>query len=73
MVSSNNFDLIRVICLHTILGFQFRGVRGVMVISVLRETMTCVQILDEAYCIVHNANILGKGMNPTILSPAMTK
>ena len=29
--------------------------------------------LDEADCISHNANTLGKGMNPIILTPAMSK
>ena len=27
--------------------------------------------LDEADCISHSTNTLGKGMNPIILSPAM--
>ena len=34
---------------------------------------TRVQILDEAVYIVHSTNTLGKGMNPTILPPAMGK
>ena len=29
--------------------------------------------LDETDCISHNTNILGKGMNPIILPPAMGK
>ena len=33
----------------------------------------CVEILDESVYIFHNANILGKGINPTILSPATSK
>ncbi len=37
------------------------------------DTVTQVQILDEAVFISHNANIFGKGMHPTILSPAMGK
>ena len=32
-----------------------------------------VQIMDETVCISHCANILGNGMNPTILPPAMIK
>ena len=32
-----------------------------------------VQILDEAVCIPHSTNILGKGMNTSILLPAMGK
>ena len=32
-----------------------------------------VQILNEAVCISNNSNIFGKGMNPTILPPAMSK
>ena len=34
---------------------------------------TRVQILDEADCISHSINTLGKGMNPNILPPAMGK
>ena len=34
------------------------------------DMATRVQILDEAVCILHTANI---GMNTTILSPAMGK
>ena len=32
-----------------------------------------VQIMDEAVWISHSTNILGKGMNPTILLKAMSK
>ena len=32
-----------------------------------------VQILDEVIYIFHRTDILGKGMNPTILLPAMHK
>ena len=35
------------------------------------NTLTRVQILDETVSISHNANALGKGMNPTIPSTAM--
>ena len=48
----------------------FGGVLGVMVIVVEMDTVTRVQILDEAYCISHSTNTLGKGMNPIILPPA---
>ena len=37
------------------------------------DTVTQVQILDETDCISHCTNTLGKGMNPTILPPAMGK
>ena len=37
------------------------------------ELGTRVQILDEVVHILHLANTLGKGMNPTILLPAMGK
>ena len=36
------------------------------------DTTNGVEILDEAVCISH-ANILGKSMNPSILSLAMGK
>ena len=32
-----------------------------------------VQILDKAVCISHSANILEKGMHPTILPPITDK
>ena len=35
--------------------------------------VTRVPILDEAVYISHSANILGKGMNPTIPSPVLGK
>ena len=34
------------------------------------ESATRVQILDEAVCISHSADTVGKGMHPTILLPA---
>ena len=34
---------------------------------------TRVRILDEAFCISHSTNTIGKGMNLTILSPALNK
>ena len=37
------------------------------------DMVTSVQNQDKAVCISHSANTLGKGMNPTILSPAMDK
>ena len=37
------------------------------------DTATRVQILDQANCISHSTNTLGKGMNPIILPPAMGK
>ena len=37
------------------------------------ELMTQVQILDKADCISLYANVLKKGMNPSVLPPAMGK
>ena len=37
------------------------------------DTATRVQTLEEAVCIPHSANALGKGMNPLILSPVNSK
>ena len=37
------------------------------------DTAKRVQILEETDCISHGTNILGKGMNPIILLPAMGK
>ena len=37
------------------------------------DTETRVQILDEADCISQNINTIGKGMNPTILPPVISK
>ena len=44
-----------------------------MVIEKEMDTVTRVQILDEADRISHCTNTLGKGMNPIILPPAMGK
>ena len=35
------------------------------------DMATRVQILDEADCISHSTNTLGKGMNPIIFPPVM--
>ena len=37
------------------------------------DTVTGVQILDEALCIWHNVNTLGKSRHQTILPSAMIK
>ena len=37
------------------------------------DMVTRVQILDETDCISHSTNTLGKGMNPIIFPPAMSK
>ena len=37
------------------------------------DTATWVWILDKAVCILQSANTFGKGINPTILPPAMDK
>ena len=37
------------------------------------DTATRVQILNEADCISHSTNTLGKGRNPIILPPVMGK
>ena len=44
-----------------------------MVIGVENGHGTQVQILDEADCISHSTNTLGKGMNPIILPSAIGK
>ena len=44
-----------------------------MVIVVEMDTATRVQILDETDSISHSTNTLGKGMNPVILPPAISK
>ena len=36
-------------------------------------TQRTVYILDDSVCIPRSANTLGKGMNQTILPPAMSK
>ena len=45
--------------------------RGVMVIVVGNGHGIRVQIKDEADCISHSTNTLGKGLNPIILPLAM--
>ena len=37
------------------------------------DTVTRVQTLKEAACISQSTNILGKGIHPTFLPPAMSK
>ena len=37
------------------------------------QAVTQVQMLDEAVCILHRANTLGEGMNPTILLPTILR
>ena len=44
-----------------------------MVIIEEMDTAMRVQTLDEADCISHSTNTLGKGINPIILPPAMGK
>ena len=60
--------------LVSILMLEFGNQRGVIVVVVgKRHTATQVQVLNEAACISHSANTLGKGMNPRILTPAIVK
>ena len=49
------------------------GARGVIVIVLGNEHGDKSSNLDETDCISHCTNILGKGMNPIILPPAMGK
>ena len=44
-----------------------------MVIVVGNRYSNRVQILEETLFISHNANTLGKGMQPTILTPIESK
>ena len=44
-----------------------------MVIIEEIDTTTRVQVLDKAICISFSANTIWKGMNPTILFPAVDK
>ena len=46
---------------------------GGMVIVIGNGLANWVLTLDKAVCILHSANTLRKGMNPTIVSPAMGK
>ena len=66
-MNSGSFkNLLKKMCLYAIKSKG--GARGVMVIVV--GTATRVQILDQANCISHSTNTLGKGMNQIILPPA---
>ena len=38
-----------------------------------KKALICESVLDETDCISHSTNTLGKGMNPSILPPAMGK
>ena len=46
-------------------------VRGEAIIVVEVNTVTKVQNLNKAFCILHNTNVFEKGMNPTIFPPDM--
>ena len=37
------------------------------------DTVSRVQIFHESACISHSTNTFGKGINPTILAPAIGK
>ncbi len=54
-------------------GLKFRMLFKIWLSVQEMDTATRVQILDEADCISHSTNTLGKGMNPIILPPAMGK
>ena len=41
--------------------------------SLEMELATCAQILDEAVCVSLHANTIRKGMNPSVLSPAIVE
>ena len=41
--------------------------------SLEMDTATCVQNLNKPVRILHNTNTLGKGMNPTILLPVISR
>ena len=49
------------------------GARGIMVIIVGNGHGDTSSNPDEADCISHNTNTLGKGINPIIVPPAMGK
>ena len=42
-------------------------------IRLVLDGVSRVQIMDEAFCIFHSINTLRKGMNPTIILPAIGK
>ena len=46
---------------------------SVMVIAVRNGHCDTISNLDEADCISHSTNTLGKGTNPIILPPVMDK
>ena len=66
-------NLQRLICHKThqtkLYGVDF----GVMVIIIGNGHGDQVQFLDEAVCISHSVNDLRKGIQPTILLPAMSQ
>ena len=49
------------------------GIYGITVIVIGSVLDYQIQILNKAVCSSHDTNILGKGMNPNIFSPAMGK
>ena len=53
--------------------YIYGDIQSVMVIVVGNGHCDLSSNLGEAVCISHSANSLGKGMNPSILPPAMGK
>ena len=51
----------------------FGGTCSVMIVSIRNELSDHAQIVNVDVCISHNVNAHGKGMNPTIFSPAMSR
>ena len=53
----------------TIYGHLLLGIK----VIIAMDFVTRVQNLDEVVCVLLHANILGKGINPVVLPPAIGK
>ena len=49
------------------------GCHGIMVTLIENRYNDLIQISDKSVCISESANTLGKGMNPIIIPPVMSK
>ena len=66
-------NIMNVLCMWISWSYFWTYITGVMVSSKEMDTVTRVQIFDEADCISHSANTLWEGRNPIILLPAKGK
>ena len=72
MEKRKNFPLILYemwyFCIKVLSAVIWKCLGGALIVTVIIESITCVQILDEAICVSLPTNALGKGMIPSVPS-----